>query len=136
MPQAKVLSDSNIRKLKPTFKGIPSRPDKHSAQQGLQLLVRSSGTRTWISTHRFNVKQQKTTSGTYPQLGLAETTVANTDISGGLKSVLAIEVQNKLMLRFLILQDFQLFDDHPVLTNMIFDTPSNYFMMPIRQALD
>lgn len=75
-----MLSDSKIRKLKPTDKCTPSRPDKYSDQQGLQLLVRSSGTRTWVSAYRFDGKQQKTTLGTYPQMSLAEARVANSDI--------------------------------------------------------
>lgn len=75
-----MLSDTKIRKLKPTDKCTPSRPDKYSDQQGLQLLVRSSGTRTWVSAYRFDDKQQKTTLGTYPQMGLAEARVTNTDI--------------------------------------------------------
>ncbi|WP_352310727.1 Arm DNA-binding domain-containing protein [Psychrobacter sp. W2-37-MNA-CIBAN-0211] len=49
-----MLSDSKIRKLKPTDKCTPSCPDKYSDQQGLQLLVRSSGTRAWVSAYRFN----------------------------------------------------------------------------------
>lgn len=76
-----MLSDSKIRKLKPTDKCTPSRPDKYSDQQGLQLLVRSSGTRTWVSAYRFDGKQQKTTLGTYPQMSLAEARVANSDIN-------------------------------------------------------
>ena len=75
-----MLSDTKIRKLKPTDKCTPARPDKYSDQQGLQLLVRSSGTRTWVSAYRFDGKQQKTTLGTYPQMGLAEARVANADI--------------------------------------------------------
>ena len=75
-----MLSDAKIRKLKPTDKCTPARPDKYSDQQGLQLLVRSSGTRTWVSAYRFDGKQQKTTLGTYPQMGLAEARVANADI--------------------------------------------------------
>lgn len=75
-----MLSDSKIRKLKPTDKCTPSRPDKYSDQQGLQLLVRSSGTRTWVSAYRFDGKQQKTTLGTYPQMGLAEARATNGDI--------------------------------------------------------
>ena len=75
-----MLSDAKIRKLKPTDKCTPARPDKYSDQQGLQLLVRSSGTRTWVSAYRFDGKQLKTTLGTYPQMGLAEARVANADI--------------------------------------------------------
>ena len=75
-----MLSDTKIRKLKPTDKCTPARPDKYSDQQGLQLLVRSSGTRTWVSAYRFDGKQQKTTLGTYPQIGLAKARSANSDI--------------------------------------------------------
>ncbi|AMT98171.1 MULTISPECIES: tyrosine-type recombinase/integrase [Psychrobacter] len=75
-----MLSDSKIRKLKPTDKCTPSRPDKYSDHQGLQLLVRSTGTKSWISAYRFDGKQQKTTLGTYPQMSLAEARGANADI--------------------------------------------------------
>lgn len=47
-----MLSDSKIRNLKPSEKCTPARPDKYSDQYGLQLLVRSSGTRTWVSAYR------------------------------------------------------------------------------------
>jgi integrase len=75
-----MLSDSKIRKLKPSEKCTPLRPDKHSDQYGLQLLVRSSGTRTWISAYRFNGKQKRMTLGTYPIMSLSEARQANTDI--------------------------------------------------------
>ena len=75
-----MLSDAKIRKLKPTDNCTPARPDKYSDQQGLQLLVRSSGTKTWISAYRFDGKQQKTTLGAYPQMGLAEARIANSNI--------------------------------------------------------
>ena len=75
-----MLSDAKIRKLKPTDNCTPARPDKYSDQQGLQLLVRSSGTKTWISAYRFGGKQQKTTLGAYPQMGLAEARIANSNI--------------------------------------------------------
>ena len=66
-----MLSDIKVRKLKPTDSCTPSRPDKYSDQQGLQLLVRSSGTKTWVSAYRLDGKQKKSTLGTYPQMGLA-----------------------------------------------------------------
>ncbi|WP_250163285.1 Arm DNA-binding domain-containing protein [Psychrobacter sp. WY6] len=75
-----MLSDAKIRKLKPTDNCTPARPDKYSDQHGLQLLVRSSGTKTWISAYRFDGKQQKTTLGAYPQISLAEARIANSDI--------------------------------------------------------
>lgn len=75
-----MLSDTKIRKLKPTDKCTPSRPDKYSDHQGLQLLVRSTGTKSWISAYRFDGKQLKTTLGTYPQMSLVEARGANSDI--------------------------------------------------------
>ncbi|MGP5211452.1 tyrosine-type recombinase/integrase [Psychrobacter alimentarius] len=75
-----MLSDAKIRKLKPTDKCTPSRPDKYSDQQGLQLLVRSSGTRTWVSAYRFDGKQTRLKLGTYPMMSLAEARQANTEI--------------------------------------------------------
>ncbi len=75
-----MLTDIKVRKLKPSEKCTPSRPDKYSDKQGLQLLVRSTGTKTWISAYRFDSKQKRTTLGTYPQMSLAEARTANADI--------------------------------------------------------
>lgn len=86
-----MLSDAKIRKLKPTDNCTPARPDKYSDQQGLQLLIRSSGTKTWISAYRFDGKQQKTTLGTYPHMGLAEERIANANI----KSLMASGINPK-----------------------------------------
>ncbi|WP_201587042.1 tyrosine-type recombinase/integrase [Psychrobacter jeotgali] len=88
-----MLSDSKIRKLKPSEKCTPSRPDKYSDQQGLQLLVRNTGTKTWISAYRFDGKQTRITLGTYPIMSLAEARQANTEI----KALLAdgIDPKNK-----------------------------------------
>ncbi len=88
-----MLSDTQIRKLKPTDKCTPSCPDKYSDQQGLQLLVRSSGTKTWISAYRFNGQQKNITLGTYSIMSLAEARQANTEI----KALLAdgIDPKNK-----------------------------------------
>ncbi len=41
LKKTNMLSDSKIRNLKPSEKCTPSRPDKYSDQQGLQLLVRN-----------------------------------------------------------------------------------------------
>lgn len=105
-----MLSDAKIRKLKPTDKCTPSRPDKYSDHQGLQLLVRSSGTRTWISAYRFDNKQQKTTLGTYPQMGLAEARIANADI----KALLAngINPKNKKRQDKLANEQAKMFNDY------------------------
>lgn len=67
-----MLTDVKIRSLKPSEKCTSSRPDKHSDQEGLQLWVRSSGTKTWISAYRFNSKQTRMTLGTYPIISLSE----------------------------------------------------------------
>jgi len=75
-----MLTDVKIRSLKPSEKCTVSRPDKHSDQEGLQLWVRSSGRKTWISAYRFSGKQTNTTLGTYPQMSLSEARGANTDI--------------------------------------------------------
>ncbi len=105
-----MLSDAKIRKLKPTDKCTPSRPDKYSDQQGLQLLVRSSGTRTWVSAYRFDGKQQKTTLGTYPQMGLAEARIANADI----KSLVAngINPKNKKRQDKIANEQAKMFNDY------------------------
>ena len=88
-----MLNDSKIRKLKPSEKCTPSCPDKYSDQQGLQLLVRNTGTKTWISAYRFDGKQTRLTLGTYPIMSLAEARQANTEI----KALLAdgIDPKNK-----------------------------------------
>ncbi|WP_352287705.1 tyrosine-type recombinase/integrase [Psychrobacter sp. GW64-MNA-CIBAN-0177] len=88
-----MLSDSKIRKLKPSEKCTPSRPDKYSDQYGLQLLVRNTGTKSWISAYRFDGKQTRITLGTYPIMSLAEARQANTEI----KALLAdgIDPKNK-----------------------------------------
>ena len=75
-----MLSDSKIRKLKPSEKCAPSRPDKYSDQYGLQLLVRSTGTKSWVSAYRFDGKQKCMTLGIYPNMSLSEARQANTEI--------------------------------------------------------
>ncbi|WP_201589966.1 tyrosine-type recombinase/integrase [Psychrobacter sp. Pi2-51] len=105
-----MLSDSKIRKLKPTDKCTPSCPDKYSDRQGLQLLVRSSGTKTWISAYRFDGKQQKTTLGTYPQMGLAEARVANSDIKALVAS--GINPKNKKRQEKLANEQAKMFNEY------------------------
>lgn len=105
-----MLSDAKIRKLKPTDNCTPARPDKYSDQQGLQLLVRSSGTKTWISAYRLDGKQQKTTLGTYPQMGLAEARIANAHI----KALVAngINPKNKKRQDKLAKEQAKMFNDY------------------------
>ena len=67
-----MLSDTKIRKLKPSEKCMPLRPDKYTDKYGLQLFVRSTGTKSWISVYRFDGKQKSMTLGTYPFMSLSE----------------------------------------------------------------
>lgn len=105
-----MLSDSKIRKLKPTDKCTPSCPDKYSDQQGLQLLVRSSGTKTWISAYRFNGQQKSMTLGTYPLMSLSEARQANSEI----KALLAddIDPKNKKRQDKLANEQAKMFNDY------------------------
>lgn len=105
-----MLSDAKIRKLKPTEKCTPSRPDKYSDRNGLQLLVRHSGTKSWVSAYRFANKQNRVTLGTYPLMSLAEARKANTDI----KVLLAEGINPKLKKRQdrLDNEQAQLFNDY------------------------
>lgn len=98
-----ILTDVKIRSLKPSEKCTSSRPDKHSDQEGLQLWVRSSGTKTWISAYRFNKKQQNLTLGSYPDLRLSEARQANKDI----KALLAEGIDPKTQKRRQKIQDYQ-----------------------------
>lgn len=74
------LTDTQIRKLKPTDKCTPNRPDKYSDGSGLQLWVRHTGNKVWISAYRYLNKQQSLTLGKYPALGLADARTQNAQI--------------------------------------------------------
>lgn len=74
------LTDTQIRKLKPSEKCTPNRPDKVSDGNGLQLWVRHTGSKVWVSGYRYLDKQQSLTLGKYPALGLADARVKNTEI--------------------------------------------------------
>ncbi|WP_394262033.1 tyrosine-type recombinase/integrase [Moraxella boevrei] len=66
------LTDTQIRKLKPTDKCTPNRPDKYSDNDGLQLWVRHTGSKVWICAYRYQNKQQSLTLGKYPAMSLSE----------------------------------------------------------------
>lgn len=75
------LTNTQVKNLKPTTKSIESkRPDKHSDGSGLQLWVRYTGIKSWISAYRWQGKQQTLTLGTYPNLSLAEARQRNLDV--------------------------------------------------------
>ncbi len=79
-----MLTDVKIRKLKPSEKCTSSRPDKYSDKEGLQLWVRKSGTKSWISAYRYRNKQQSLTLGRYPNMSLQEARQANLEVKNQL----------------------------------------------------
>ncbi|CAM3615632.1 integrase [Psychrobacter glaciei] len=105
-----MLTDVKIRSLKPSEKCTSSRPDKHSDQEGLQIWVRLSGTKTWISAYRFNKKQHVLTLGSYPDLKLSEARQANKEI----KALLAqgIDPKNKKRQEKLANEQAKMFNDY------------------------
>lgn len=52
-----MLTDTAIRRLKPTANNTPNRPDKYSDGLGLQLWVRHTGAKKWVMAYRYNGKQ-------------------------------------------------------------------------------
>ena len=66
------LTHTIINKLTPSEKCTPSRPDKHSDGDGLQLWVRHTGNKVWVSAYRWQGKQQSLTLGKYPVLRLQQ----------------------------------------------------------------
>ena len=103
-------TDVKIRSLKPSEKCTAARPDKHSDQEGLQLWVRSSGRKTWISAYRFDGKQKNTTLGTYPQMSLAEARVANANIKALISK--GINPKNKKRQEKLDNEQAKMFNDY------------------------
>ena len=105
-----MLTDVKIRSLKASKACTSSRPDKHSDQEGLQLWVRSSGRKTWLSAYRFDGKQTNTTLGTYPQMSLSEARGANADI----KALIAngINPKNKKRQDKLANEQAKMFNDY------------------------
>lgn len=69
-----------INKLIPSEKCTPSRPDKHSDGDGLQLWVRHTGNKVWVSAYRWQGKQQSLTLGKYPVITLQQARQRNLEI--------------------------------------------------------
>lgn len=65
-----MLTDTAIRRLKPSDKNTPNRPDKYSDGAGLQLWVRHTGAKKWVIAYRYNGKQTNLTLGDYPTISL------------------------------------------------------------------
>lgn len=75
------LTHTIINKLTPSDTSIKTkRPDKHSDGNGLQLWVRYTGVKSWISAYRWQGKQQTLTIGTYPVMSLQEARQRNLEI--------------------------------------------------------
>ena len=74
------LIDTQIKRLKPTDKCTPSRPDKYSDGDNLRLWVRHTGKKVWVSDYSFNGKRQSLTIGKYPAMSLADARTRNSDI--------------------------------------------------------
>ena len=74
------LTHTIINKLTPSEKCIPSRPDKHSDGDGLQLWVRHTGNKVWVSAYRWQGKQQSLTLGKYPLITLQQARQRNLEI--------------------------------------------------------
>ena len=75
------LNHTIINKLVPSDKAIKTKaPDKHSDGNGLQLWVRYTGVKSWISAYRWQGKQQTLTIGTYPVMGVQDARQRNIEI--------------------------------------------------------
>ena len=74
------LTHTIINKLTPSEKCTPSRPDKHSDGDGLQLWVRHTGNKVWVSAYRWQGKQQSLTLGKYPVITLQQARQRNLEI--------------------------------------------------------
>ena len=75
------LTHTGINKLQPSATSIATkRPDKHSDGNGLQLWVRYTGVKSWISAYRWQGKQQTLTIGTYPVMSLQDARKRNIEI--------------------------------------------------------
>ena len=66
-PQLMALTDTAIRQLKPKEKNY-----KTSDGEGLNLLIRTTGTKSWQLKYRFAGKEKSLSLGTYPTVSLKE----------------------------------------------------------------
>ena len=86
------LTKTSINKITPSDKCTPSRPDKHSDGEGLQLWVRHTGNKVWISAYRWQGKQQTLTIGKYPAMSINDARQRNIQI----KQLIADGINPKL----------------------------------------
>ena len=74
------LTDSQIKRLKPSETCTPSRPDKYSDGNNLRLWVRSTGSKVWVCDYKYIDKRQSLTIGKYPAMSLADARQRNQQI--------------------------------------------------------
>jgi integrase len=74
------LTDTAIKRFKPSDKCTPNRPDKYSDDNGLWLAVRSTGTKVFFTRYTVNQKRGEITLGKYPALSLAQARLQNNQI--------------------------------------------------------
>ena len=86
------LTKTSINKITPSDKCTPSRPDKYSDGEGLQLWVRHTGNKVWISAYRWQAKQQTLTIGKYPAMSINDARQRNIQI----KQLIADGINPKL----------------------------------------
>lgn len=67
-----MLTDTAIKKLKPSDKCMHGKVDKYTDGNGLQLWVRHTGVKSWVIAYRWHGKQQSMTIGTYPSISLQQ----------------------------------------------------------------
>lgn len=66
------LTDTTIKRLQPSNKCTPNRPDKHADGSGLWLYVRHTGNKVFLAMYRYQGKQQEITLGKYLALTLSQ----------------------------------------------------------------
>ena len=74
------LTDSQIKRLKPSDTCTPSRPDKYSDGNNLRLWVRNTGSKVWVCDYKYADKRQSFTIGKYPAMSLADARQRNQQI--------------------------------------------------------
>ena len=74
------LTDSQIKRLKPSKTCTPSRPDKYSDGNNLRLWVRHTGNKVWVCDYQYAAKRQSLTIGKYPTMSLADARYRNNEI--------------------------------------------------------
>lgn len=74
------LTDTAIKRLQPTDKCTPNRPDKYSDGNGLELWVRHTGNKVWYVDYTYQGKRKEQTIGKYPAISLAQARAKNIEI--------------------------------------------------------